>query len=156
MAATYTLRVAGDRPPASSDWRNSKIIGTEQCTGSSALSEHHAVNSCHLFSYCARVEGALAFSMVLQTSSEHSVSSGLGPAAARPIAAGNEGRDARSGPVTEIEDPSCREGATELLQSLRSSGNHVLPGQKGLATDWPTAVCDPAGGPYVASEKSKG
>ena len=146
-------RVAGARPPSRSDWRNSKIFGTEQCTGSSALSEHHAVNSCHLFSCCARVEGALAFSMVLQTSSEHSVSSGLGPAAARPIAVGNEGRDARSCPVTVTGDPSCREGAVvNCCRACAAVETMFSLARRGL----PTAVCDPAGGPSVASEISEG
>ena len=98
MAATYTLRVAGDCLPFRSDYRNSKIFETVQYTESSPLSEHQTENSCHLFSHCIQVEGALALSMECWTVSEHSVSCGSGPAVAKPSAASDEGRDARSGP----------------------------------------------------------
>lgn len=148
MAATYTLKVAGDQPPSKSDWRNSRIFGTEQCTGSTFLSEHHVVNSCHLFSYCARVEGALAFNMLLQTPSED-----LSPAVTRPTVAGGEDRDARFGPVTETGDPSCLGGApVNRCRDCITMETMFFPARRGL----PTVACVPAGGLSVVLKESEG
>lgn len=91
--------------------------------------------------------------MVLQAAFEHPVSSGLGPAEARPIAAGEEILDVKSGPVTEIGDPSCRRGAmvscgracaaVETMSSLARKGHQ----QQSMTL---------FGGPSVVSAKSEG
>ena len=77
------------------------------------------------FSYCSLVDGALALRTVPLTAAVQSLSSGSGPAVARPRAGGDRVRDARS-------DPSAVTGGA-LQQSLSSSGYQSLPGQKGIA-----------------------
>jgi len=74
------------------------MVATEQCPGFSALPKHQWEKSFHLHSYCARVDGALAFRIVSLTDAEKALNSGLGPAEAKPRAGGGEGRDARSDP----------------------------------------------------------
>ncbi len=79
-----------DRPLSRRNCRNSRIVGTEQCTGFSLWPSHHSENNFHLLSYCSRVEEALAFKMVCLTGSTQLLSSGSGPPAAKHTAGGVE------------------------------------------------------------------
>ncbi|KAK5888355.1 hypothetical protein CesoFtcFv8_014458 [Champsocephalus esox] len=76
-------------------------------------------HSFHLFSYCLRVDGALALRIVLLTGSLQSLSSGSGPPVARPTAGGVRGRGATSHPPAETRGPSrnrvCAAGRRSLL-----------------------------------------
>ena len=88
-------------------------MATGQRTVSTAFLLHQSENSSHLFSYCALVDGALAFRMVFLTVAVQNLSGGSGPAVAKPRAGGGGGLGAKSDPQVVIGGPSCRGGAME-------------------------------------------
>ncbi|XP_030286081.1 GTPase IMAP family member 4-like [Sparus aurata] len=80
------------------------------------------------------------------------LSSGSGPAVAKPRAAGDEGRDARPGPLTETGDPSCGGDAT-LSRGTACAAEETMSSlaRRGL----PIAACGPAGGPSAVFGESE-
>lgn len=130
MVATYTFRGQDTRPLSKRDHKNPRMVGTEQRTGSSFLSEHKAENSFHLFSYCTQVDGVLVFRRVIRTESLHSLSSRLGLAGAKPIVKVQCRSECHTWPPIwdwrSLISGKCHSGP---WQSQCSRGNHVLPCQ---------------------------
>ena len=126
-------------------------MATGQRTVSTAFLLHQSENSSHLFSYCALVDGALAFRMVFLTVAVQNLSGGSGPAVAKPRAGGGGGLGAKSDPPVVIGGPFCRGGAMESCnRACAAVETRVSLAKRGP----PKVACEAAGAPSEVWEDS--